>query len=850
MLGIATDDTVQSILDNLLGGKTTPMGGAAGLTSTPTFPNVGKPIQSSPTLMPNGVTASQGALPVTGLPGSTPLPTSPAPTPPAAGAPAPTAPSTAPAGTAPGGDLQSQLDDAYAKYTAAETKAAQPMSVGRRNTAIGLAIASLLFGGSRFGNAAGAAAAGAERGWQNEQQQRNVEAAQAAAAYDNIVKAETAQANADYHKQMADNAAQRTKDEHAYQMGELSHQAAVLGLDQKKLTSLQNYRDQVLGYDFYRTNVSASNAQLRATVSLKIAAAANAIRLQGFANTLEGHEIAGQFGNIRTSLAGELHSIGADLTMTDQQKDAATAAAMQKADSATSALLNKIPAQYTYGGVPYSSLSGLGQEGYAGVSFNYDNAAAGLAPQDANAPAAPGYPLGGYQIPPAPQGGWQTGPGQAGAPTNQEANGLPGWYTQDPYAQDTQKHTAAANVANPPNALPPPLFATVLSGIATHAKDFPSIEALDQSLQYTAGQRGATLTPQQIHQAHEEWYKATGTPIPGSHTAAAPGASPEAPPSTSAINAGGGPQDTSDPAYQKFLKVYNAVATANPRLPQPTIAAIAQVQSGYTGPVTGPGGMFGAITRPLGAIGGAISHFFQGDPQTAATQLRQAGLPSSLIVRVLAQQFQISPKEALQAYYAGLKGGASGGWTPDTPPDESDVTKPTATKKPGVIEKTSERVPHGASTPSPAPTPQSFSGPGFYQRFIPYAAEKAGIPPALIMAVIQHESGGNKEALSKAGAGGLMQLMPGTARSHGVVDVNDPIQNITGGAAFLRELMDKYHGNIRLVAAAYNAGPGAVDRYHGVPPYPETIQYVRNVLQSYQQYQQALSTPFNLSVKF
>lgn len=112
-------------------------------------------------------------------------------------------------------------------------------------------------------------------------------------------------------------------------------------------------------------------------------------------------------------------------------------------------------------------------------------------------------------------------------------------------------------------------------------------------------------------------------------------------------------------------------------------------------------------------------------------------------------------------------------------------------------------------------------------------AQRQGLAPELVQAVIQAESGYNVKALSGKGAMGLMQLMPATAAILAVDDPWDPVQNVRGGVAYLRQLLDRF-GRLELALAAYNAGPTAVERYGDIPPYRETRTYVTRVLRLYQ----------------
>ncbi len=129
----------------------------------------------------------------------------------------------------------------------------------------------------------------------------------------------------------------------------------------------------------------------------------------------------------------------------------------------------------------------------------------------------------------------------------------------------------------------------------------------------------------------------------------------------------------------------------------------------------------------------------------------------------------------------------------------------------------------------------------FYDHAIAAAADKFGVEPAFIKAVIMAESSFNPDARSKVGAQGLMQLMPRTAAAMGVKDAFDPHHNILGGAKYLKHLLEQFDNDVKLALAAYNAGSRNVRRYNGVPPFKATQAYISKVLEYYDFYKESPS---------
>lgn len=140
-----------------------------------------------------------------------------------------------------------------------------------------------------------------------------------------------------------------------------------------------------------------------------------------------------------------------------------------------------------------------------------------------------------------------------------------------------------------------------------------------------------------------------------------------------------------------------------------------------------------------------------------------------------------------------------------------------------------------SSTPEHAPSPRADRK--LNQQDLHEMLAEAGathnLDVDLLASIVQAESGGHASAVSPAGAQGLMQLMPSTAESHGVNNSFEPDENVRGGSTYLDELLNRYHNNLALALAAYNAGPAAVDKYHGVPPYHETRVYVARVIHEF-----------------
>lgn len=163
-------------------------------------------------------------------------------------------------------------------------------------------------------------------------------------------------------------------------------------------------------------------------------------------------------------------------------------------------------------------------------------------------------------------------------------------------------------------------------------------------------------------------------------------------------------------------------------------------------------------------------------------------------------------------------------WTP---------RKPALSFNPAPATRATVNLPGAYPLPWSDPSRRTPSDPLDYDGIIHKAATRHSVDPALVRAVIKTESNWNPSAVSRKGAVGLMQLIPGTAKRLGVGDVRNPEHNVDGGVRYLRILLDRYNGKLDLALAAYNAGEGAVDRARGVPAFRETRNYVQKVTEAY-----------------
>jgi soluble lytic murein transglycosylase-like protein len=202
--------------------------------------------------------------------------------------------------------------------------------------------------------------------------------------------------------------------------------------------------------------------------------------------------------------------------------------------------------------------------------------------------------------------------------------------------------------------------------------------------------------------------------------------------------------------------------------------------------------------------------------------------------------------QQLQTLIESARQVAAGGQLPSTSTSAPTQASPTgfasALQAATTADLASASGSYGGAAQSALSTAAGGEAGGQYESLVDQAAERNGLDPAVLHGLIQQESGFDSSATSSAGASGLTQLMPGTASSLGVANPTNPSESIEGGARYLGQLMSKFGGNTEDALAAYNAGPGAVQEYGGVPPYSETQSYVSKVLGYAEAYRQSHPT--------
>lgn len=200
--------------------------------------------------------------------------------------------------------------------------------------------------------------------------------------------------------------------------------------------------------------------------------------------------------------------------------------------------------------------------------------------------------------------------------------------------------------------------------------------------------------------------------------------------------------------------------------------------------------------------------------------LMQSRLPSSW--RFMHNRWSQGPTQHFAAVLHGVT-------APSSPPRNADAS---ARAQADLEASPTAPLRHARLSVASTAHRQRFETPDTVEALIQKTAAQYEVDPALVTAVVRHESSFDPRATSRVGAAGLMQLMPATAHELGVTDVYDPAQNVDGGVRYLKRMLERYGGDVKLALAAYNAGPGNVDRYGGVPPFDETQRYIAKVLSS------------------